>query len=306
MIIHTTPKRSEVAASDMWDLTALFANTNEWEKALKQTETLGEHILTFKETLSSSAEICVAALESYAQLELLSEKVGIYAHLLKSADESDSAAVDKFSRYVMLMSTIQAKLSFFIPEIQAIADEKIRMWITSSRFEEYRVFIEKLLRMKPYILSEKEERIMALQSEVGEASHSAFSVLTNVDFNFGTVHTSDGEKPLTQTTWSSFMENSDREIRKTAYHQFYGIFDAHKNTLASMYGSSVSGDIYEARSRGYPSSLEKSLFPDKVPVSVYDTLVSTVRSNLEPLHNYYKMRKKILKVDELRHYDVYV
>ncbi len=102
------------------------------------------------------------------------------------------------------------------------------------------------------------------------------------------------------------MENPDRNIREKAYEKFYSVFDAHKNTIAALYAGSVNQDVYRSRARGYTSSREAALYPDKVPVSVYDNLVSTVRENLAPLHRYYALRKKLLKLDELRHYDVYV
>jgi oligoendopeptidase F len=155
-------------------------------------------------------------------------------------------------------------------------------------------------------LSEREEKIMTLQQEAARASRKAFSQLTNVDFAFGAIEVDGAEKPLTQSTWSSFMEHADRSVRQKAYTRFYAVFDQHKNTLASLYEGSVNQDIFEARSRGYASSREMALFPDKVPQSVYDNLIASARAHFAPLHKYYALRKKILGVSELRHYDVYV
>ena len=159
--------------------------------------------------------------------------------------------------------------------------------------------------MKPYILSEKEERILALQNESAQTAYNTFSLLTNVDLNFGTVKINGTEKALTQTTWSQFMDNPDREIRREAYQKFYATYEAHQNTLATLYAGSVNDDVFSARARGYNSSLEAALYSNKVPVSVYKNLVETVRKNLEPLHKYYSIRKRALKVDHLKHYDVY-
>lgn len=116
-------------------------------------------------------------------------------------------------------------------------------------------------------------------------------MLTNVDMDFGTVQTPEGELPLSQTSWSAFMIHENRDVRKNAYMQFYRAFDNHKHTIASLYAGSVNQDIYKARARGYKSSLERALFPDKVNESVYRNLIATVRAHFPALHRYYALLK---------------
>jgi oligoendopeptidase F len=159
--------------------------------------------------------------------------------------------------------------------------------------------------MKPYTLSEKEERIFALQSESMGTPSKVFEQLTNVDLTFDNVNTPEGQKPLSNSTWSVFMQNPDREVRKDAYTKYYETYDAHKNTIASLYAGSVNQDVYMARARGYTSARQKALYKDNVPESVYDNLVDTIHANFTPLHSYYDIMKKALKVPDLRHYDVY-
>lgn len=316
----TIPARSEVAKSDMWNLESLFGSDAEWNASLEHFSTLSGAVNAFREKTCALAALEAATagendrgaadladcLDAYAEAQRLGEKLGNYAFLKKSADESDATNLDRVGRYMMAASAFEAAVSWFIPAIQAIPEATIREAATTARFEPYRVWIEKLLRLKPYILSEKEERILALQIEAHQAPQTAFSILTNVDLDFGTVHTAEGDEPLSQTTWSKFLENPDRSIRADAYKKFYGAFDAHKNTIATLYTGSVNQDVAAARIRGYDSARAMALFPDRVPESVYDNLVSTVRANLAPLHRYYSLRKKILKVEELRHWDVYV
>jgi oligoendopeptidase F len=170
---------------------------------------------------------------------------------------------------------------------------------------EYLVYLKKTLRFKPHILSDKEERILSIHAEGEQVSSEAFSVLTNVDMDFGVIDTPEGRRPLSQSTWSVFMEHPDREFRRRAYGAFYRQFDSHKTTLASLYSGSVKMDVIKARIRGFPSARAAALFPDKVDESVYDNLIATVGKNLAALHSYYEMRKRLLKVSELRHYDVY-
>ena len=237
---------------------------------------------------------------------MVMETTGSYAFLLTSGDGEDSSNQDKYGRYMMTGSAAEAKISFYIPEIQSIAEKTLKEWVERPDFSDYKIFLTKLLRMKPYILSEKEERLLSLEGESGTTAHKTFSTLTNVDLDFGSIRTKEGLKKLTQSSWSSFMQSEDRDIRKKAYTKFYKAFDAHKNTIATLYAGSVNHDIYEARARGYESARAMALYPDNVPESVYDNLVKTVRANLEPLHRYYAIRKDLLGLKELRHYDVYV
>jgi len=131
-------------------------------------------------------------------------------------------------------------------------------------------------------------------------------VLTNVDMDFGVIDTPEGKRPLSQSSWSVLIENRDREFRRRVYETFYHHFDAHKNTLASLYAGQVKLDVIHARTRGYSSARAAALFKDDVSESVYDNLINTVSKNLAPLHRYYSLRKKALKLPDLRHYDVYV
>ena len=298
------PLRNEIADKDKWNLTSLFASDKEWETALNEIKILADKVESFKGKIAENPDLLESALAAYSLLQQKSELAGNYAFLLTAGDASDSKNQEKYSRYMMTASDAEAKVSFLEPEIQSVPEEKLDELMKKPEYSDYVVFLKKLLRLKPYILSDKEERLLAMQAESNETAHKAFSMLTNVDIDYGTV----GTTPLSQTTWSMFMENPDRKIRKEAYTKFYNAFDVHKNTIATLYAGSVNLDIYQAKSRGYNSSLEAALFPDKVPVSVYNNLISTVRANLSSLHKYYRIRRKLLKLgdEKLKHYDVYV
>ena len=309
----TIPKRSEVAKGDRWNLESLFSDDAFWNEALARFTAMTADVNAFRDAVCANAasapltaETLARCLDANSSAEELAERIGNYAFLNKSTDEGDAVNLDRVGRYMMAASAFSAETSWLVPALQAIPEATMRDWIKTDRFAPYRVWLEKLLRLKPYILSEKEERILALQTESLQAPQTAFSVLTNVDLDFGTVKTAAGDEPLSQTTFSKFLESGDRAVREEAYRKFYAGFDAHKNTIAALYTGSVNQDVAEARIRGYPSARAMALFPDRVDESVYDNLVSTVRANLGALHRYYALRKKVLKLDELRHWDVYV
>jgi len=306
MKTETIPLRKDVPASDKWDLTKLYKTDDDWEADLKKITSFTNTVASYKGKLSSSSETLLAALKAMETLDRTIEQVYQYASLQHCADESDAVAQDKEGRVMMAVTAAETATSFFSPELLEIQDSKINAWIDAKEFDNYRIYIQKHLHMKPYTLSEKEERILALENESAQTADKTFSLLTNVDLSFGTVTVDGTEKPLTQPTWSQFMDNQNRDVRKEAYTKFYATYENHQNTLASLYAGSVNNDIFVSRARGYKSSLEAALYGNKVPLSVYHNLVETVHANLEPLHQYYELRKKALHLDELRHYDVYV
>ncbi|MCQ2247740.1 MAG: oligoendopeptidase F [Treponema sp.] len=302
---ETIPLRKDVPAEYKWDLTQLYKDESEWESDLNRIPELTAQFTAFKGRLGESSSVLLQALKADDRLSLLLEKVYHYASLMNEADQSESANQERYNRVMMAYTQMSSQCSFFTPELLAIDDEKINAWCDLPEFADYRISIQKALHAKPHILSEKEERILALQSESGQTASNAFSLLNDVDMNFGTVTVDGKEKPLTHSTWSNFLENQDRSIRQEAYTKFYDVFEKHANTLAALYSGSVNNDIFHARARGYKSSLDSALYGDKVPESVYHNLIDTVHKNLPDLHRYYKLRKKVLGVEELRHWDVY-
>jgi oligoendopeptidase F len=206
-----------------------------------------------------------------------------------------------------LLTTIGEATAFVVPEIQAIDDEKFAQFLADPGLKEWRVNLHKIRRMKPHVLSEKEERLLALGSSALDGYDDAFSQLTNVDMKFGVLVDEKGEqRPLTQSSFSSFLVRRDHDLRKRAFHQFYGEFQDHQFTLAAALSYSVKADVFRARARNYPSALEASLFRDDIPAAVYDQLIAAVRQNLPPLSRYYELRRRVLGLDELHHYDTYV
>ena len=304
----TIPHRKDVPQKDKWDLSSIFNNDDEWENALKQLDSLTNEVLSFKGKLSENKDTFLNALKALEKANLKMECVYHYASLQHEADEDDTKAAEREGRAIMAYTTMQAQLSFFEPEIQALDETILREWISQPVFMDYRIYIEKLLYLKPYILSEKEERILSLQSQASQTAETAFSVLTNVDMNktFGSISIQGVENQLTETTWGVFMHNKDRKVREEAYKKFYAKFEEHQNVIAALYAGSVNQDVFITRARGYKTSLEHALYSNKVPVTVYHNLIDCIHKNLDILHDYYALRKKVLKLDELKHYDVYV
>ena len=306
--MNKIPARKDVPESDKWNLTSIFKSDSDWEEALKNLPEFTKKVTAFKGRLGESSETFLQALKALEKADLEIENVVHYASLQHEADEDDSSCSDRYGRAIMAYTAASTELSFIDPEIQAIDEKKLLSWIEEEDFADYKIFVKKLLHFKKYILSEKEERILSLQGESAQTSENAFRFLTNVDMNktFGSVNVDGQEKPLTETTWSLFMHSQDRKVREEAYKKFYAKFEEHQTTLAALYAGNVNQDVFNVRARGYESSLQAALYGNKVPLSVYHNLIDCIHKNLDSLHEYYEIRKKILGVEELRHYDVYV
>lgn len=303
---HTIPARSAVKPADAWNLSALYPSAEAWEAGLSELSGMQPGVEALKGRLAASREDFLAVLSVYAEYLRLDERLAYYADLRQTEDEGNSESRGRYARYVGVASAGQAAWAWLTPAIQALPAAFLEACVADKAFADYAVFLKKLLRFKPHILSEKEEKLLALQAETNHIAQETFGILTNVDLDFGKVRTAEGLMPLSQSTYSSFMHNRDREVRRKAYMKFYGEFEAHKTTLASLYAGSVKLDKYQAQVRGYGSAREQALFPDDVPAAVYDNLVGTINDNLPVLHEYYDLRARALGLDELRHYDVYV
>src|SRR5438876_5538722 len=193
------------------------------------------------------------------------------------------------------MTKIAETGAFVVPEIQAIGDEIFKNFVDDPALADWRIKLHKIRRMKPHVLSEPEERILALGRVALSGYDDMFSQLTDVDMKFGVLTDETGrEKPLTQSSFSSFLVKRDPKLRQRAFHQFYAEFRDHEYTLAASLAYSVKAEVFHARAKHYSSALAAALFPDDVPMAVYEALIKSVRANLKPLVRYFDLRRRVL------------
>ena len=298
--------RKDVPVSDQWDLSTLYPTEAAWEADLERYRGLREKIPSWKGTLAQSADSLAAALTFLRDFGMIEERLAAYSALRESEDQGLSASRDRTARFMRAQAESQTLWSYFDPEIHAIPDARMAEFLKHPALAEFATWLRKLLRFKPHVLGESEERLLAMQIESNQTASNAFSVLTDVDFDFGTLDTPDGPQPLTHSSFSAFMQNPNRDLRRRAYELYYAQYERHKTTLGVLYEGSVQLDRYAARARNHKSARAMSLFPDDMPEIVYDNLVATVHVGLPTLHRYYEIRRKALKLDELCHYDVRV
>jgi oligoendopeptidase F len=241
----------------------LYPDPASWEREYQAVESDLEKVGDFKGTLGRSLDDLLAALRHLEAVQLRLERLGEYASLLHAQDESDASRAGDDGTLHDAGYQSEGEWSWMDPEIQAIPETSFdRGWKTRG-WQNSVSYLGKLLRFKPHILSEKEERILALQQEATATARDAFSLLTNVDLDFGTVDTPDGSVGLSQTSFSWFLQHADRSVRERAYKAFYAKFEEHKQTLAALYSGSVKLDRYLATVRNFPSSARAPSSPTR-------------------------------------------
>lgn len=300
------PTRAEAAVADTWDLTPLYPSIDAWQADFESLKSEYPKLTEYKGTLGASPETLRTALAFEKTLNLKIERLYQFASLQASEDSSDSAYLSRQGQLLNLLTRIDEAGAFFTPEVQAIADDAFAAFLADPALGAWRTRLDKLRRFKPHVLSEPEERLLALGSSALSGHRETFGQLTNVDMRFGRITDENGhEVELSQSSYSSFLNKRDPALRKTAFHQFYREFSDHKFTLASALSNSVKADVFRARARHFSSALEASLFSDRISVCIYDNLIGSVRSRLEPLYAYYDLRRRALKLDEVHQYDTY-
>ena len=305
--VQTVPARSEVAVGDTWDLSSLFPSVEAWEAGLKELEARIEGFEKFRGRLAENATVLREMLEFDTETDRLGERVAVYCQLRMTEDQADSEAMRRVGRFQAIASRAAQAASFISPELMAIDDDRMAELLADEELEPWRLALERTLRFKPHTLGPAEENLLAMQAEMSQAANQAYSKLTDADLKFGTITNEKGEeKELTQSTFMEFLISPDRDVRRTAFHQYYDQITGHENTLAATLNGSLQRDVYYARARDYDSALAKALFADNVPQTVYDNLIASVRANLPSVHRYYEVRKRALELDEIHHYDTYV
>jgi oligoendopeptidase F len=307
MSTATLPPRKEVNPGDCWDLTSLCVDDAAWEVEFQKLEERIPTYETFRGRLSESAEVLHSALVFDCEFEQIAERLGTYAFLRTTEDQADSKYQAIRARCQNLVVRASQAASYMRPEILAIPEETMSALMSDGRLDLYRLLLERLVRYRPHTLSDNEERLLAMQGEMASAAGNAFRQLNDADLRFGEIQDhNDRTIELSHATFGQLLISPQRKVRRNAFDQYYSQFSAHENTLAATLCGSIQRDVYYAKARDYSSSLDAALFPDNVPIDVYNNLISAVRASLPNVHHYLEVRQRKMELKDLHHYDTYV
>ncbi len=294
--------RNEIDEKYKWNVSAMYPDEADWEKDMDRCAELASAFAGYRGRLTGDAGTLLSALKDMEELERTFERVYVYARMKRDEDNRVSRYQSMTDRCAARAAEINAATAFFTPELLADAGKVRKFMDEEEGFAVYEHLLTDILRKKEHVLSDDQEEIIARFSELMNGPDDIFTMLNNADLSFGEI---DGE-PLTHGNYIKFMEDHDRNTRKRAYEAMYRTYESHINTIAAAYGYSVRGDVLMARLRRFPSARAAALDADLIPEEVYDNLVEVTRSYLPALHRYLRLRKKLLGLDELKMYDVYV
>lgn len=299
-------KRSEISDEYKWSVKDLYSSdelwNNDYEKALKSTQEKS----SFEGCVMDSADTLANALSESEKDDYITERLYVYAFMRYYEDTSDGTYQQMSGKAQMLAVKMSEKYSFLVPEIMAADDDKVARFLDSDKIKPYRHLLCDMLAKKEHTCSQKEEKLLAMASQMADSPSDIFSKFNNADVKFGKVHDEHGdEKELTSAGFSVFMESRNRNVRKEAFYALYRQYKSYINTLAASYYGNVKQAVFFANARNYESTLQMYLSGSFIPESVYTNLIDTVNNNLDKMHDYVSLRKKTLGVDELHFYDIY-
>ena len=301
--------RDQIDSKYKWNIEVMIPDesviSGELETIKKEAEAYGED---FAGRLTESADTLLAAFQKRDDIWRRLEKIYVYARMRRDENNAETKYQAMADQCNSVIAAVSASMAFFTPELLSASEETILAYIDAAPgLEIYRFAICDTMRQKAHILTQAEENILAQMSEITGATNDIFTMLNNADIKFGTIIDEDGdETEVTHGNFIKFMESHDRDVRKNAYNAVYDAYKELINTIASAYNYNTKTDVVSARIRKYESARAAALSGDNIPAEVYDNLVAEVHKNLPAMHRYVELRKKLLGVDKLYMYDMYV
>lgn len=300
--------REQVETRWTWNLADIFASQGAWEQACDVLRAAIEAYGAFEGTLAQGGQAQVlAAVRGYWEIARQFEKVGTYAFLFREQDNGNTTAQAMADRVTKLEVEMGMKSAFLRPELLSLPEAMLRACAQDPAFAEYDTFLSEILRFKPHTLSAAEERVASAFGEVVQGPRNTMQMLTYVDMRFPNIVDEQGHSvEMTEGKFLTYLQSKDRRVRADAYENIIGTYATLGNTFASTYATNVKADLCDARLHHFATAREAHLFPDQVPVAVYDSLIQAVHDALPTLARYIKLRKKAMGLAEVHLYDLYV
>ncbi len=305
--IKKIPQRSEIAPEDKWAIEDLYPSDDAWEQEMATISEDTKVLAGYAGRLGESGKVLCEYLTKMEQVDAKGELLANYCMRKSDEDTRVSKYQAMVGSFMSAVVALQAATSFETPEIMDITDEQLdAFYAAEPGLERYRRYLTDMRRRKEHILSPAEEKLLASAGEMSQAPDTIYGAFADADISFPDAVDSKGQKhPLSQGTFVACEESPDRALRKSAYENLYHTFGSFKNTAAAVLNAQGKQLKFFADARKYPSTLDASLDRTNVPTSVYLNLIEAVHQNMDKMHRYVCLRKKLLGVDELHFYDVY-
>ena len=303
----TIRQRNEIPEEDKWAIEDLYPTDDAWREALATLNADKEKLTGFAGRLAEGGAVLCEYLHITEEVKVKASRLANYCMRKSDEDTRNSAYQAMVGEFIATVVALDAQTSFETPEIMAISDETLEgFYAECPDLERYRRYLTNLRRRKAHVLSAAEEKLLAAAGEMAQTPDKVYGMLADADLTFADAVDSEGKKyPLRQGTFVSYEESADRGLRQSAYENLYDGFAGFKNTAAGLLDAQNKQLKFFAEARKYASAFEASLDGTNVPTSVYLNLIEAVHANVDKMHRYVRLRKKLLGVDELHFYDIY-
>ena len=308
METNKIPARADVPEKDKWAIQDLFATDDDWRAALAKAKEFIPRITAFRGRLAESGAALLSFFRLDDEISLAFDALVHYAQRRSDEDTRVAAYQEMVSQVTRFAVEIQSAAAFETPELLAISDEDMnRLYAEAPELELYRLNIDRIRRRREHVLSDKEEAILAAAGEMAASPDDIYSMLNDADLKFPDAVDKDGSKhPVTHGTFIPLMQSYDRVLRKSAFDSLYSVYGQFRNTSAATLSAQLKQLLFFANVRKYPSTLDAALDGNEVPTEIYRNLIDAVHRSFAPMYRYVALRKKLLGVDELHMYDLYV
>lgn len=308
METNKIPARADVPEKDKWAIQDLFATDDDWRAALAKAKEFIPRITAFRGRLAESGAVLLSFFRLDDEISLAFDALVHYAQRRSDEDTRVAAYQEMVSQVTRFAVEIQSAAAFETPELLAISDEDMnRLYAEAPELELYRLNIDRIRRRREHVLSDKEEAILAAAGEMAASPDDIYSMLNDADLKFPDAVDKDGNKhPVTHGTFIPLMQSYDRVLRKSAFDSLYSVYGQFRNTSAATLSAQLKQLLFFANVRKYPSTLNAALDGNEVPTEIYRNLIDAVHRSFAPMYRYVALRKKLLGVDELHMYDLYV
>ncbi|HEY5909030.1 MAG TPA: oligoendopeptidase F [Verrucomicrobiae bacterium] len=307
LLAATTPERSAIGDGYKWDLSKMYAGQQEWEDHYKRLDSMAGTFATRKGRAAGSAATLLETLKLRDTMDVQLEKLEAYAAMKRDEDMRQPSAQALYQRAQTLVLKWQEAASWLRPELLELPEDRLRSWLQEPDLKIYGHYVDDLLRRKPHTLSPREEELLAMSGKATDASSDAFSLLSNTELRWRTVKDAEGRDiEITSSSFTQAMQSKDRRYRQDAFMALHGSYLDVKSTLAATLAGAMERDWYYAKARGYSTSLHRALDAENLPLGVYHNLIETVNAKRQLLHRYVTLKKRVLKLDAIHFYDLYV
>ena len=299
--------RSEIDNSYKWDLSKIFKNSEEVEKSIKEVKKITEEVLKYKDHMMDSSTSLEEVTNKYFSLMKILDNLVVYSNMKFHEDMSISKSEELVGKIDKLTDEISEKLAFYSPELLKSDYKKVETYIKENpNLKTYEFTFKELFREKEHILSLREEELMARLGEIFSGAGDTFHMLDDVNLKFSPIKDENGKQvEITNSSYSIYIKSKDRRVRRDAFNSMFSSYRDFKNTFASLLKNNVKSNFFVSRTRSYKSPLDMSLYGDNIDKKLYISLIEKVKNKLYINHEYMKVKKDVLGLEEIHMYDAY-